>query len=159
MPLPRSPLRTLAMPALLLGLGLGLAAPALAAGSSDGSATESATASLFQEAKATVDAGNYAAALPMLVNITKIDPQNADAWNLLGFSYRKLEQFSDAEVAYQKVLAINPDHLGGLEYQGELFLQTGRPDEAKANLDRLKTLCGTCEEYEDLAKALAEAGA
>jgi hypothetical protein len=53
---------------------------------------------------------------------------------------------------------VNPDHIGALEYQGELFVMTGQLDRAKANLDRLNNLCGNCEEAEDLAKALAKAG-
>ena len=65
----------------------------------------------------------------------------------------------ESDAAYLKVLAINPDHLGALEYQGELFIATGRVDQAKANLDRLKTLCGSCEEAEDLENALKAAGA
>ncbi len=133
--------------------------PAMAAGTSDGSSTEAATASVYDEAKALVDEGNFAAALPKLVNLTKVDDSNADAWNLLGFTYRKLGQLDDSSAAYLKVLAINPNHLGALEYQGELFITTGKLDLAKANLDKLKGLCGDCDEAEDLAKAIQSAGA
>ena len=69
-----------------------VAAPAMAAGSSDGSSSASTSVSAYDDAKAMVDKGNYAAALPELVNLTKADPRNADAWNLLGFTYRKLGQ-------------------------------------------------------------------
>ena len=132
--------------------------PSFAAGTSDGSSAAAPEAG-YPQAKATVDAGNYTAALPMLVMITKDDPRNADAWNLLGFTYRMLGQNADASVAYLKVLAINPGHLGALEYQGELFIQTGKLDMAQANLARLKSLCGECEEFGDLEKALTAAGA
>ncbi|MGV8985625.1 MAG: tetratricopeptide repeat protein [Cypionkella sp.] len=136
-----------------------LVVPAMAAGTSDGSSTETPTLNVYDEAKAMVDEGSYAAALPKLINLTKTDPQNADAWNLLGFTYRKLGQFDDSSAAYLKVLSINPNHLGALEYQGELFITTGKIDMAKANLDKLKTLCGTCEEADDLQKALTAVGA
>jgi tetratricopeptide (TPR) repeat protein len=135
------------------------AAPVFAAGSDDGSSAASTTAAAYDEAKAMVDTGNYAAALPALMTITTDDAQNADAWNLLGFTHRMLGHMDESSAAYLVVLKINPDHLGALEYQGELFLQTGKPDLAKANLDRLKTLCGTCEQSEDLEKAIAAAGA
>ena len=134
-------------------------APAMAAGTSDGSSTEAATVSVYDEAKAMVDEGNFAAALPKLVNLTKMDAQNADAWNLLGFTYRKLGQLDDSDKAYLTVLSINPDHLGALEYQGELFITTGKIDLAKANLAKLKALCGTCEQADDLEKALQAVGA
>ena len=136
-----------------------LVTPALAAGTSDGSSAQSATVSAYDEAKAMVDEANFAAALPKLVSLTKADAQNADAWNLLGFTYRKLGQLEDSNAAYLKVLAINPNHLGALEYQGELFITTGKVDLAKANLDKLKTLCGTCEQAADLEKALKAVGA
>jgi Flp pilus assembly protein TadD len=144
---------------VVFGLFSMLGLPSLAAGTSDGSSTANATAADgYAEAKATVDSGNYAAALPMLVTLTKAEPQNADAWNLLGFTYRKLEQYKDSNTAYLKVLTINPNHLGALEYQGELFLTTGKVDGAKANLAKLKGLCGNCEEYQDLEKAMKAAG-
>jgi Flp pilus assembly protein TadD len=136
-----------------------LMAPAMAAGTSDESSAAPATVSAYDEAKAMVDEANFAAALPKLVSLTKADATNADAWNLLGFTYRKLGQLDDSNLAYLKVLAINPNHLGALEYQGELFITTGKIDLAKANLDKLKTLCGTCEEAADLEKALKAIGA
>jgi Flp pilus assembly protein TadD len=144
---------------VLFGLFSMLSLPAMADGTSDGSSTASAPTSAYDEAKALVDSGNFAAALPMLMKLTKADPQNADAWNLLGFSYRKLNQLDESNAAYLTVLKINPDHLGALEYQGELFLATGRIDEARANLARLKALCGDCEAYGDLETAIKAAGA
>ena len=76
--------------------------PISAEGTSDGSSSSSSSSSAtsFAVAKATVDSGNYAAALPMLVAITKDDPRNADAWNLLGFSYRNVGQLDASDAAY-----------------------------------------------------------
>ncbi len=136
-----------------------LAAPVFAAGTDDGSSAASATAASYAEAKAMIDAGNFPTALPVLLTITTEDPQNADAWNLLGFTHRKLGNNDDSAQAYLVALKINPNHLGALEYQGELFINTGQMDLAKANLAKLQGLCGTCEEYEDLDKALKAAGA
>ena len=134
------------------------AAPVFAAGTDDGSAAASATAPDYAAARALVEAGNYDAALPALLAVTEADAQNADAWNLLGFTHRMLGHMEDSSLAYLNVLSINPDHLGALEYQGELFLQTGKPDAAKANLARIKALCGSCEESLDLEKAITAAG-
>ena len=134
--------------------------PVMAAGTSDGSSAATApAAATYAQAKAVVDAGNFKEALPMLVMLTRNDAKNADAWNLLGFTYRKLGQLDDSSKAYLKVLTINPNHLGALEYQGELFITTGKIAMAKANLDKLHTLCGTCEEADDLAKAMKAVGA
>lgn len=136
-----------------------MAGPVMAVGTSDGSSAESPTLSPYAEAKALVDEGSFTAALPALLRLTSAEPGNADAWNLLGFTYRKLGQMEDSDKAYLKVLAINPNHLGALEYQGELFISTGKVDQARGNLAKLKKLCGACEESEDLEKALKAVGA
>ena len=134
-----------------------MAGPSFAVGTSDGSSEVAAAP--YDEAKAMVDEGSYAAALPKLVGLVQNDPGNADAWNLLGFTYRKLDQLEDSDAAFLKVLGINRVHLGALEYQGELFITQGKIDAAKANLVKLQGLCGDCEEAGDLAEALKAAGA
>ena len=131
--------------------------PSFAAGSEDGS-SDTASVATYEQAKATVYAGKFADARVMLVAITKAEPKNADAWNLLGFSSRKTGDLKAAGKAYTKALNLNPGHLGALEYQGEMYLQLGQADKAKANLATLKGLCGTCEEMRDLEKALKAAG-
>ena len=142
----------------ILGLFSLIASPVLADGSTDGSSEGAVTEADYAEAKALVDSGNFVAALPILISLTKSDAANADAWNLLGFTQRNLGQMEESATSYLTVLTINPDHLGALEYQGELFLETGHPDLARANFERLKVLCGSCEEAEDLGQAIQSAG-
>ena len=82
-------------------------------------------------------------------------PNNADAWNYLGFSSRKLGKYEESEVAYKKALSINPDHVGALEYYGELHLTLKRPEKAKDLLAKLKTLCTlNCKEMKQLEAAI-----
>ena len=103
-----------------------------------------------------IDAKNYRQALTELKRVDKVVSNNADVNNLLGFASRKLGQYSQAGIYYVKALKINPNHLGALEYQGELFLIQKKPTLANQNLAKLKKLCGTsCEEYLDLKKAIA----
>jgi Flp pilus assembly protein TadD len=134
-----------------------IASPALAVGTEDGS-SDTATLGSYEQAEAAIRAGDFAAALPILSAITAAEPENADAWNLLGFSSRKTGDLEAAALAYARALTINPGHLGALEYQGEMFLEMGRPEEAKANLATLQSLCGSCEEAVDLQEAIAAAG-
>lgn len=129
--------------------------PAMAAGSSDDS---SETAPAYAEAKAKIDAEDYAAALPLLDKITADEPQNADAWNLRGFANRKLGNMEVAATSYTAALTINPGHLGALEYQGEMYLELGKTDAAMANLKKLQGLCGDCEEATDLAESISMKG-
>ena len=65
------------------------------------------------------------------------------------------EQFDQALDAYQKALAINPDHLGANEYLGELFLQIGELEKARERLKKLNDICTAgCEELDDLNAAV-----
>ena len=98
---------------------------------------------------------DFTAALAALKIADKDFPNNADINNLLGYSARNLRQYKPAATYYTKALKIDPNHLGALEYQGELFMLTRKTTDAKKNLAKLKSLCGVnCEEYVDLKKAI-----
>ena len=59
---------------------------------------------------------------------------------------------------YRKALALNPNFVLAREYLGEGYVAAGRIDLARAELAEIANRCGTtCEEYADLAKAIAEA--
>ena len=91
----------------------------------------------LSEADALIKQKNFSAALNLLKQADSSYTNNADINNLLGFSSRNLKQFSASARYYQKALRINPNHLGALEYQGELFLQTKKVSAAKKNLAKL----------------------
>jgi Flp pilus assembly protein TadD len=102
-----------------------------------------------------IAAKNFSAALTALQAADKTFSNNADINNLLGYSARNLKQYKPAATYYVKALKIDPNHLGALEYQGELFMLTKKTSDAKKNLAKLKSLCGVnCEEYIDLKKAI-----
>ena len=86
-------------------------------------------------------------------------PANADAHNLLAYSYRKQASpdLASAFEHYNIALQLNPSHRGAHEYIGEAYLMDKKPVKAEEHLAQLKTICGntTCEEYEDLAKSIA----
>ncbi len=148
--------RMTGLAAAIVSLGLLLPnAPSLAAGSDN---TSSAGQPGYSEAKAAVDAGQYGQALKILAKVVKAEPRNADALNLMGYSNRKMKRYGEAARYYEAALKADPKHLGALEYQGELFIETGDFVKAKANRDRLAALCGTCEEFSELQSALAAAG-
>ena len=124
----------------------------VAEGTTDGSSEAEGG---YGEAKARIAAGDFAGAVAILGPMTVDQPENADAFNLLGFSNRKMGNLEAAAVAYKTALTINPSHLGALEYQGEMFVEMGELAMAQANLDKLQSLCGACEQAQDLKKALA----
>jgi Flp pilus assembly protein TadD len=87
-------------------------------------------------------------------------PQNADAHNLLGYTYRKRASpdMLKAYEHYNMALKINPQHKGAHEYIGEAYLIDKRPQDAEQHLTELERICGgrACEEYQDLAKSIAD---
>lgn len=107
------------------------------------------------EARADIDGKNWTAAIAKLTLIVKASPKSADAYNLLGFSYRNAGDMKAAGAAYARALKLDPRHTGALEYQGILFIKLGQMDKAKANLALIKSISGaSSEEYVDLAKAI-----
>ena len=109
----------------------------------------------LEKSRALIASKKYKEALTELKKVNKSIPNNADVNNLLGFASRNLGQYKQAGTYYTKALKIKPNHLGALEYQGELFVLTKNIAKAKANLAKLKKACGTsCEEYIDLKKSI-----
>ncbi len=115
---------------------------------------------LLKEARASIAGKKWTDTITTLQAAAAIEPSNADVQNLLGYSNRNNGDYPAALRYYAAALTINPNHTGALEYQGVAFLKLGLPAKAKANLARLKTICGaSCGEYKDLAAALnAETG-
>ena len=110
----------------------------------------------MRKAIALVKQEAFADALPFLQKEVAGDPGNADAWNLIGFSSRKLGDYVTSEAAYDKALAINPKHKGALEYKGELYLTLGNLAGAEELLARLRRSCSfNCSEVKDLKDAIA----
>ena len=104
-----------------------------------------------------IERADYWSAISRLNDVVTADPRIADAYNLLGFSYRKIKNFDLAERNYQRALRLDPEHKGALEYMGELYLETGRRTQAEALLALLEQLCPDgCEELADLRQAFDE---
>ena len=89
--------------------------------------------------------------LKMLINQNSPNFTNADLYNYIGFSYRKLKEYKNAEKFYLKALKINNNHIGALEYIGELYIETDRINLAEDILDKLNKASGQkSDEYQEL---------
>ena len=101
---------------------------------------------------------NFDEALIDLEKYVYENPDDANGWNYIGFVSRKLKNFDDAERYYTVGLEINPNHVGILEYQGELYIETNRLEMAKYNLEKLNDLCiFNCSERDELRSLIASA--
>jgi Flp pilus assembly protein TadD len=84
------------------------------------------------------------------------EPENPDVQNLLGYTYRNQRKFELAFTHYGNALKLDPNHRGAHEYIGEAYVLTGNRAKAQDHLAALERICGrSCEEYQDLARALA----
>jgi len=111
-------------------------------------------------ARKAFDAKDWSGALRELDVAVREDPRNADVHNLLGYTWRKRAKPDLAKAIhhYQTALRLDPRHKGAHEYLGEAWLMERKPAEAEKHLAELEKICGgkSCEEYRDLAKAIAE---
>ena len=150
--------RSAAILALTLSAWALAPVPALAA---DTPSTDAAptVAVRMDAARKFITEKNWRDAISELRIAVRDEPKNADAHNLLAYSFRKQAKpdLDKAFEHYKIALKLNPKHLGAHEYIGEAYLMAHKPDEAKKHLAELEKICGnkTCEEYEDLAKAIA----
>lgn len=148
------------LPAIALALTVALfAAPGTSLAIGGGSSSTSTSKAMdpdYSSAVALIEKMDFQAAVPLLENVVKDDPKNADAHNYLGYSYRNLGQYDKARASYEQALAIDEEHRGALEYLGELHLKLGDLDGAKAILARLDKACFFgCEEYRQLKQKIA----
>jgi tetratricopeptide (TPR) repeat protein len=90
---------------------------------------------------------------------TSLDATYHEAWNLVGYTARKLGDYDKAFAAYEKCLNIKPDYAPAREYLGEAWLEKGDAQKAHEQLtllqsygdraaDDAKTLQTAIEAYE-----------
>jgi Flp pilus assembly protein TadD len=138
-----------------LVVGLGLAPPLMPAPAFAVDNMESTDAPDLNSIRAKIKANDYAGALAELRDLAE-DTQQADVYNLLGFTLRKTGDFKTSLTYYTKALELQPDHKAAREYLGELYVETGNMAKAKEQLAILAKLCPSgCEEREDLQKAIS----
>ena len=114
-------------------------------------------ANRFKEVNKLINLEKFAEAHRKLKTLKKVNTDEADRLNLLGFTARKSGDLAAAGEYYQQALALNPKHTGALEYQGELFIQLGKIELAKANLAKIDKICWLpCNAERDLKKAIEE---
>src|SRR3954447_8812969 len=84
------------------------------------------------------------------------DPNTPEALNYRGYATRKLGRVDEGIGYYLKAVSLDPRYAQLREYLGEAYVIKGDVGRAREQLSAIEAICGTdCEEYEDLAKAIA----
>tara|TARA_Y100000746_G_C15226267_1_gene335492 strand:- start:146 stop:613 length:468 start_codon:yes stop_codon:yes gene_type:complete len=115
---------------------------------------------LYQRAEQYIENDNFKKSLIVLKALIKREDLSgfrADIYNLLGFSYRKLQKpdLDKSFAAYMMALEIDPEHVGVHEYLGELYLMMNNKNKAIEMLVKLESLTSSSSnEYLDLKEAI-----
>lgn len=118
--------------------------------------TEEAGVARYRGAVRLINEARYEDAIKTLYEAQAIIGPHPDILNYLGYSNRKLGLFDKAQDYYAQALSLDPAHLGANEYLGELYLEIGEMDKARARLAKLEALCPFgCADREDLARLIA----
>jgi tetratricopeptide (TPR) repeat protein len=156
--------RQLTLVTLVLVLATGPAGAVTMGGESAGPAVSEGND--YAEGAAAFEREDWPAVIEYMTRAVEQRPWHDDAYNLMGFAYRKLGDYDKALQAYDWALKLNPHHRGALEYLGEAYLELDQPEAAKATLERLEVECrriapaatdggwqADCEEWQELSEA------
>ena len=125
------------------------------------SSAEDQITKLYNKAYELVYEKKFDKSIKLLKKIAKrndLGKMKADVYNLLGFSYRKIENpdLDKAFASYKIAIQVDPQHVGAHEYLGELYLTLGNKLMAEKMLATLEEIAGTnSNEYKKLKKALS----
>jgi Flp pilus assembly protein TadD len=97
----------------------------------------------------------YRRALERCQRAVELDSTYYEAWNLVGFTSRKLGDYPHAFEAYRTALRLKPDYALAREYYGEGLLETGDIAGAKQQLEALRA-SGTPELVAELEGAITK---
>lgn len=73
----------------------------------------------------------YQKAFANFKRAAELHPSMPQAWNGMGFAYRKLGDYTKALEHYERALKLAPNFSDAIEYRGEAYLALNRIDEAK----------------------------
>lgn len=145
-----------AVAAFGIALGFGAASPAFAMGSNDPAPAAKPKNADFDAGKAAVEKQDWATATASLKKAVAAEPNNPEAYNLLGFATRKSGDPRGALQYYQQALSLDPKHIGAHEYIGEAYLELNDVAKAEEHLAKLSDLCTFgCKEERALKAAIA----
>ncbi|MEO8038719.1 MAG: tetratricopeptide repeat protein [Betaproteobacteria bacterium] len=110
----------------------------------------------FVAGRRAIDALDWAGAIAAMQKAIAAEPNNAAAYNWLGFAQRKQGNYDAAFKAYREALRLDPDSKSVHEYIGEAYLATNQLAKAEEHLAELGRLCSPipCEELKDLRRAI-----
>ena len=113
------------------------------------------SAALVQQAQGHSAAGRYNEAIDLLETALAVDARNRAAFLALARVAQAQRLPGKAIRFYAAALQLEPNDVDALAGQGEAYVQRGAVDRARANLTRVRTLCGqNCAQATNLAAVI-----
>lgn len=103
-----------------------------------------------------IDAGEYEKARSNLKIFIENNSSDHEAYNLLGYVERQLQNYELAINLYKKALSIDSNFTGAHHYIAITYLEMDNLNSAKYHLDKLDLIClFGCEDFYDLKNKIA----
>ncbi|MBY6063608.1 hypothetical protein CWI80_03570 [Pseudidiomarina sediminum] len=90
----------------------------------------------FQQAVAYYQRGQFAPALHLLTELSKVLPRQPAVWHVLALTQRKLGQLEESEASFKKCLKLAPNQAEVLSNYGNLLRQLKRNEEARRSFEQ-----------------------
>ena len=87
-------------------------------------------------------AKRWTQAIQAYLDAVRIEPRFPEAWNNLGYCYRKVKDNLRALDAYRRAIELRPDFAAAHEYIGRLYVAMGNKDMAMRHYEILRRLDG-----------------
>ncbi len=124
-----------------LAIGLTAAAPpAVAFPSKETPSPDIQAKRLFAEGQQRQQEKRYAEAITAYRRAIKLDPNQPETLNNIGFCYKEMKEYKKAIEYYKDTLRLNPKLAEAHEYLGEAYLQAGQGELAQQEYQTLLAL-------------------
>ena len=112
----------------------------------------------YRAARLLILAGNYQAGIAAMHALGH--DEHPDVANYIGYSYRRMGNYDQSKVWYERALAADPDHVRTWSYYGMWQMEQGNRLKAEDDLKKVKLLCGStnCQEYIQLKAVIDGTG-
>lgn len=112
----------------------------------------------YRAARELILAGNYQAGIAAMHALGR--DNHPDVANYIGYSYRRIGNYEQSKVWYERALASDPNHVRTWSYYGMWQMEQGNRLKALDDLQKVKLICGNtrCEEYRQLKAVIDGTG-
>jgi tetratricopeptide (TPR) repeat protein len=109
----------------------------------------------YRTARDIILAGDYKAGIDAMHALSH--DEHPDVANYIGYANRKLGNYDQSKVWYEKALAADPQHVRTWSYYGMWHMEQGNRLMAQDYLTKVNSLCGntTCKEFIELKAVIA----